>query len=213
LIASLNGTSTGKSEGKRRSFSDGEKVKIMEEGKKVEEAGKKTIWATYIPHNPTSISREITSNVTSLNEYEYWVVRSKDTQTSVKVTLADDAQLAVLQKGIWDIQPSGVLTAQLGLADGLLVTTGAGNTEAKEIGVWPNPTSGEFNLRLTHFDENTPAKVEISTIEGRKLMQMEGSVQELRGVYQLPSQLVTSQLTVRVTQNDTVFTEKLIVNK
>jgi hypothetical protein len=42
LIASLNGTSTGKSEGKRRSFSDGEKVKIMEEWKKVGAAGKKT---------------------------------------------------------------------------------------------------------------------------------------------------------------------------
>ena len=42
LIASLNGTSTGKSEGKRRSFSDIEKGKIMEEWKKVEAAGKKT---------------------------------------------------------------------------------------------------------------------------------------------------------------------------
>lgn len=42
LIASLNGTSAGKSEGKRRSFSDVEKGKIMEEWKKVEAAGKKT---------------------------------------------------------------------------------------------------------------------------------------------------------------------------
>ena len=180
---------------------------------KVDDAGNKTVWATYIPQNPSSISGEVTSNVTSLNEYEYWVIRSKDTQTSVKVSIADDAQVAVLQKGIWDIQPTGVLTAQLGLAEGLLVTTGSGNTNSKEIGIWPNPTSGEFNLRLTHFDENTPAKVEVSTIEGRKLMQMEGSIQELRGIYQLPSQLVTSQLTVRVIQNEHVFTEKLIINK
>jgi hypothetical protein len=42
LIASLNGGATGKSEGKRRSFSDVEKGKILEEWKKVESAGKKT---------------------------------------------------------------------------------------------------------------------------------------------------------------------------
>jgi len=42
LIASLNGGSVSKSEGKRRTFSDGEKSKILEEWKKVEAAGKKT---------------------------------------------------------------------------------------------------------------------------------------------------------------------------
>ena len=41
LIASLNGTAVNKSEGKRRSFSDVEKSKILEEWKKVEAAGKK----------------------------------------------------------------------------------------------------------------------------------------------------------------------------
>jgi len=41
LIASLNGTAVNKSEGKRRSFSDVEKSKILEEWKKVEVTGKK----------------------------------------------------------------------------------------------------------------------------------------------------------------------------
>lgn len=42
LIAELSGKSTAKASGKRRSFSDSEKSKIIEEWKKVEAAGKKT---------------------------------------------------------------------------------------------------------------------------------------------------------------------------
>lgn len=42
LIATLGGKSASKSSGKRRSFSDSEKSKIVEEWKKVEAAGKKT---------------------------------------------------------------------------------------------------------------------------------------------------------------------------
>lgn len=42
LIAELSGKNTSKSSGKRRSFSDAEKSKIIEEWKKVEAAGKKT---------------------------------------------------------------------------------------------------------------------------------------------------------------------------
>ncbi|MCE2708721.1 MAG: hypothetical protein ACK5BR_08190 [Bacteroidota bacterium] len=42
LIAALNGGSVAKGEGKRRTFSGSEKVKILEEWKKVEAAGKKT---------------------------------------------------------------------------------------------------------------------------------------------------------------------------
>ena len=42
LISSLNGGTSSKSAGKRRSFSDSEKSKIVEEWKKVEAAGKQT---------------------------------------------------------------------------------------------------------------------------------------------------------------------------
>jgi len=42
LIAALNGGTVAKGEGKRRTFSGSEKVKILEEWKKVEAAGKKT---------------------------------------------------------------------------------------------------------------------------------------------------------------------------
>ena len=42
LIAELSGKGAAKSSGKRRSFSDSEKSKIIEEWKKVEAAGKKT---------------------------------------------------------------------------------------------------------------------------------------------------------------------------
>ncbi|GMQ26801.1 hypothetical protein Aoki45_34840 [Algoriphagus sp. oki45] len=42
LIAELSGKGASKSSGKRRSFSDAEKSKIIEEWKKVEAAGKKT---------------------------------------------------------------------------------------------------------------------------------------------------------------------------
>jgi len=42
LISELNGGATSKSSGKRRSFSDSEKSKILDEWKKVEAAGSKT---------------------------------------------------------------------------------------------------------------------------------------------------------------------------
>lgn len=42
LIAAINGAKSSKSTGKRRTFSDSEKSKIIEEWKKVEAAGSKT---------------------------------------------------------------------------------------------------------------------------------------------------------------------------
>ena len=83
----------------------------------------------------------------------------------------------------------------------------------KEIGIWPNPTQGEFNLKLTGMRDTDKITVDVTNQDGRVIMKMNGIVKELRKAYTLPSGLVTTNLTVRVINGTEAMTQNLILNK
>jgi hypothetical protein len=97
--------------------------------------------------------------------------------------------------------------------EGAMFTSGKGKIIAKEIGVWPNPTQGQFNLKLTGMRDTDKISVDITNQDGRVIMKMDGAVKQLRKAYTLPQGMVTTNLTVRVINGTEAMTQSLILNR
>ncbi|MDP5140788.1 MAG: hypothetical protein NWP83_10025, partial [Spirosomaceae bacterium] len=177
-------------------------------GFEVQDARSKTLLAEYFAVNPTELRAEKAQGLEAMNEYEYWMLRSTDADAQVKINLApsvyDYGQIAYLKKGTWTVSDDNSLSEAMGLNKGIMFTSGRGRLIQKEIGVWPNPTQGEFNLKLTGMSPDTEAVVEVVNQDGRTIMHLKGAVRDLRNVYQLPQNLPTTQLTIRVVAGDEV---------
>lgn len=165
----------------------------------------------YIPQSPIQLSNDIQVSLTEINAHDYWVVQSPDPKAAAQVRWeTGDASVAILSRGVWQPTDQGSLRGAMGLAPGVPFTSGKTREIKPTIGIWPNPTSGEFQLRLTDFPDHADIRVEVITLEGRKIMESQGTVNHLRATYRLPEGLITSQLTVRVLHGESWWTEKLI---
>lgn len=166
----------------------------------------RTVEGTYVANSPLDVSSELDYDVESINTQEYWAIKA-DNDTKVDVSLANN-DVVSLNKGLW-VNKSGVVLSK----SGSLFTSGKGKNFVKEIGVWPNPTSGEFNLKLSGMRDSDDITVDITNQDGTVVQSMKGKVSELRKAYRLPSGLVTTNLKVRVVNGDEVLTQSLILNK
>ncbi len=186
-------------------------------GFEVRDARQKTLVAEYFAINPTDVVANVAQGVEALNGYEYWMLRSTDSNAEVKVNLApsvyDYDQIAYLKKGTWTVSDDNSLSDAMGLNKGIMFTSGRGRLVKKDIGVWPNPTQGEFNLKLTGMSPDSEVVVDVVNQDGRMVMHLKGAVRNLRNVYQLPQNLPTTELTIRVVEGDDVLTQKLVLNR
>ena len=186
-------------------------------GFEVRDARQKTLVAEYFATNPKEVVSSVAQGVEALNEYEYWMLRSTDANAEVKVNLAptvyDYGQIAYLKKGSWQVSDDNKLSEAMGLNKGIMFTSGRGRLIKKEIGVWPNPTQGEFNLKLTGMSPDSEVVVDVVNQDGRMVMHLKGAVRNLRNVYQLPQNLPTTELTIRVVEGEEVLTQKLVLNR
>lgn len=175
------------------------------------EGNGKPFSVSYIPQSPIQLSPDLQTGLTEINAHDYWVVQSPDPTAAAQVRwIEGDASVAVLTRGVWQSTDQGSLRGAMGLAPGIPFTSGKTRTIQRSIGIWPNPTSGEFQLRLHDFPENADITVEVITLEGRKIMETRGPVTQLRAAYRLPDGLITSQLTIRVLHEGAWWTEKMI---
>ncbi len=162
------------------------------------------------------ISQSYAPGVDYINDTEYWVVKGDNQNQFTSVRLNDSYGMdgvAYLKKGTWSISDDSRFDTKSGLNNGVIFTSGKGRFIKKDIGVWPNPTQGEFNLKLTGMNDNDAIVVDITNQDGRNVLRTQGKVSDLRKVYTLPNSLVTTELTVRVVNGDEVMTEKLILNR
>lgn len=179
----------------------------------VKEADGKTLSAQYLAKSPLNISGEMAQGVEQMNENEYWALRSESNNANLKVALNPASgldQVTYLNRGTWEVSKDNRLSD---LRDGVLFTSGRGRNIQKEIGVWPNPTRGEFNLKLSGMNDNDAISVDITNQDGRTVMHLTGSVKQLRRTYELPQNLTTTELTVRVINKDEALTQKLVLNR
>lgn len=170
-----------------------------------------TLEAQYIARNPLDVASELDYDVEEINQTEYWVLKSND-NNNVDVKLNDNADVAYLKGGLW-VKDNKRMAVSSANKEGALFTTGKGRTITKEIGVWPNPTQGEFNLKLTGMRDTENISVDITNQDGRVVMKMDGTVKQLRKAYTLPQGMVTTNLTVRVINGTEAMTQSLILNR
>lgn len=167
----------------------------------------RTVEANYIAQSPLDVSSEIDFDVENININEYWTIQSNNS-SKLEVTIPNN-DVVSLSKGVWVNSNNGLNVSQSGSA----FTSGSAKHLIKEIGVWPNPTSGEFNLKLSGMRDSDDITVDITNQDGRVIQSMKGKVAELRKLYKLPTNLVTTNLKVRVVNGDEVLTQSLIFNR
>jgi hypothetical protein len=175
-----------------------------------------TLVASYVAQSPIQVANKFETGVEYINDYEYWTLKSESEGQTANITMAaglSNESIAYLSKGSWKMAESHNFDQRKGLNNGLVFTSGKGQLISKEIGIWPNPTQGEFNLKLTGMNDNDEVTVDITNIEGRVVLKAQGLVKDLRKVYELPVSLVTSELTVRVINGDEMLSDKLILNR
>ena len=166
-----------------------------------------TVEAKYVARNPMDVSTELDYNMEEINQTEYWVLSTAN-NADLDVKLSDNSDVAYLKGGVWVKSKKG-----FNASNGVSFTSGKGKNIVPEIGVWPNPTYGEFNLKLTGMRDTDNITVEIVNLDGRKVMSMEGTVQQLRKAYSLPKGLVTTNLTIRVVNGEEAMTQNLILHR
>lgn len=171
--------------------------------------------AEYVAQNPQKFSKDLAAGVDYVNDAEYWVLKSENANEEADVRLLNtyENNVAYLKRDTWTIADNNKFTKGNGLVEGVKFTSGRGKFIKKDIGVWPNPTQGDFNLKLTGMNDRDDVIVDVTNQDGRVVMKMEGKVSDLRKVYSLPQGMITTELTVRVINGEDVMTEKLILNR
>jgi hypothetical protein len=138
--------------------------------------------AEYVGQSPEKLGKELAVGVDYVNDSEYWVLKGDNDREEANVRLLNtyDSQVAYLRKGTWTMSEDSRFTSKSGLIEGVKFTSGRGKLVKKDIGVWPNPTQGDFNLKLTGMNDNDQITVDLTNQDGRVIMSMKGSVNELR---------------------------------
>ena len=173
--------------------------------------------AAYLFRSPLNISGQVSENLQSINENEYWSLKSESVKGSTKVEVNAQSgmeEIAYLNRGTWEVLEDSKLSAATDLKNGTLFTLAKSRNIKADIGVYPNPTEGEFFLKLTGMNENEKIVVTIINQDGTTIMRKEGIVKDLRTTYELPEALVATELNVHVQrENNKSLVQKMILHK
>ncbi|WP_337041632.1 hypothetical protein [Emticicia sp. 17c] len=174
--------------------------------------------ASYLYRSPLNVSEQVSEGIDDINKNEYWSLKSESMKASAQVSFNNNSDLdgvAYLNRGTWAIAEGSELSSATDLKSGTLFTLARSRNVQAAIGVYPNPTEGEFFLKLTGMDDTEKIVVDITNQDGGKIMHKEGTVRELRKAYLLPENLPATELTVRVMRENSkkVLFQKMILNK
>jgi hypothetical protein len=173
--------------------------------------------ASYLYRSPLNISGQVSENIETINENEHWSLKSESVRGSAQLSVNSQSSLediAYLKRGTWDMLEDSKLSATTDLKNGTLFTLAKSRNIKAEIGVYPNPTQGEFFLKLSGMNENEMITVDITNQDGTTIMHKEGLVKDLRKAYQLPETLPATELTVRaIREGNKSLVQKMILEK
>lgn len=173
--------------------------------------------AAYLYKSPLNISGQVSENVETINENEYWSLKSESVKGSAQLSVNSQSGLediAYLKRGTWDVLEDSKLSATTDLKNGTLFTLARSRNIKAEIGVYPNPTQGEFFLKLGGMNDNEMITVDITNQDGTTIMHKEGLVKDLRKAYTLPDTLPATELTVRaIREGNKALVQKMILEK
>jgi hypothetical protein len=180
-------------------------------------AESQVLTASYLYKSPLNISGEVSENVEKINENEFWSLKSESVKGSALLSVNSQSgleEIAYLKRGTWDVLEDSKLSATTDLKNGTLFTLARSRNIKAEIGVYPNPTQGEFFLKLGGMNENEMITVDITNQDGTTILHKEGLVKNLRKAYTLPDTLPATELTVRaIREGNKSLVQKMILEK
>lgn len=179
----------------------------------------------YVRQRPERLSTKLSSEVEEFGSDSYWSVKNA-TETSVQVTVpADDSRLQLLQmkNNQWAVNPSTLSTnavsSEAVLKGTSYFTVGTQRAELAgkpEIGVFPNPSNGVFEVKLKGFGADETVALDIVDITGKTIVKQEGQVKSLKTNYSLDKDAAgTGNYFLRVVrpEKNQVFNEKVSINR
>jgi hypothetical protein len=174
--------------------------------------------ASYISKSPLNVSNAVSEDVAAINENEYWSLKADNEKASTKVAINSTSELtevAILKRGTWQKSDNATLSAKTDLKNGVLFTMSKTREVTATLAAYPNPTEGEFFLKLAGMPENEAVKFDVVNQMGQVVMHKEGKVSDLRRAYTLPDGMPASQLSLRLIREDEqgTLSQKLILKK
>jgi hypothetical protein len=181
--------------------------------------------AHYKSVSPMYVSTAKSEDVDAMNESEYWVLKSSGRALSTKLSVPagfDSEAIVALNKGTWEIadenakKSSNVLSSHMPISTTeQLFTVGKGRKVQAGIGIYPNPTHGDFNLMFKGIDDNEHVKVNITLQSGVSIMELEGRAGDLKKQYTLPEDLGSQGLLLKMTRTkkNQNFVERIVFDK
>ncbi len=179
----------------------------------------------YVRQRPERLSPKRSAEVEEFSSDSYWSVKNT-AKTNIQVTIsADDSRSQVLQlaNNQWGVNPS-TNTANLVTSSALLNGTNyfaVGTQRAEmvgkpEVGVFPNPSNGAFEVRLKGFGFDENVALDIVDVTGKTILKQEGQVKNLKTNYVLDKDTAgTGNYFLRVVRQEKnqVFNQKVSINR
>jgi hypothetical protein len=181
--------------------------------------------ASYKNVSPMYISQDRSEAVENMNENEYWILKSNGRSVSTKVSVegnVDSEAIVALNKGTWDVADLAATKTGDRLNSNMpltsteqLFTVGKGRKNQASVGIYPNPTRGDFHLTFKGIDDSESVKVSITLANGTSILSMEGKAGDLKKQYTMPENLSSQGLLLRVSrvQKSQNFVERIVFDK
>ncbi|MEI7581032.1 T9SS type A sorting domain-containing protein [Runella sp.] len=187
-------------------------------------SGYDEIQVGYINQNPTRLSSNRSLDVAELTVDNYWSVKGTNELKPLQVTIASEGnneQILQLLNNQWNISPtvgnSTTLSSEALLRGATYFTIGTQRAELMEkpdVNIFPNPSSGSFEVRLKGFLADENISFDVIDLSGKSLVKQEGKVKDLKMKYSLDKEVNDGSYILRVIRTDKnqVFNQKLSIN-
>lgn len=176
----------------------------------------------FVNQNPTRLSSKLSLDVAELTGSNYWSVQGRSQSNPLQVSIAaeeNDRQILQLRDNQWNITPStytnNSISSETVLKGATYFTVGTQLAEKADVGIYPNPSNGSFEVRLKGFAANENIVLDIVDVTGKAISSQEGQVKDFKTKYGLSSEVKSGSYFLRVVrpEKNQVFNQKLSINR
>jgi hypothetical protein len=177
----------------------------------------------YLSQNPVRLSSHRSLEVADFSRDSYWSVKGSGV-APIQIAVSSDGndqQILQLKNNQWSVSPSvsanNALSSAVLLSGATYFTVGTQRSELNEkadVGVFPNPSNGSFEVRLKGFLPEEKVEFDIVDMTGKSFIKQGGQVKDLKMKYELGNEVNTGSYILRVTRTDKnqIFNQKLSIN-
>ena len=187
-------------------------------------SGYEEIQVGYVNQNPARLSTNRSLDVAELTADNYWSVKGSNELKPLQVTIASEGnnqQILQLRNNQWNVSPTiastTTLSSEATLRGASYFTIGTQRAELMEkpdVNIFPNPSSGSFEVRLKGFLSDENISFDVIDLSGKSVVKQEGKVKDLKMKYALDKEVNDGSYILRVIRTDKnqVFNQKLSIN-